>query len=39
MRGMSNGAPFNDRLMMMHVWVKAGGHWQLTAHQTTKLVP
>jgi ketosteroid isomerase-like protein len=39
MRGMSNGAPFNDRLMMMHVWVKAGGHWQLTAHQTTKIVP
>lgn len=37
MRGMSNGAPFNDRLMMMHLWVKTGGHWQLVAHQTTKL--
>jgi ketosteroid isomerase-like protein len=37
MRGMSNGAPFNDRLMMMHVWVKTDGHWQLAAHQTTKL--
>ncbi len=37
MRGMSNGAPFNDRLMMMHLWVKNGGQWQLVAHQTTKL--
>lgn len=37
MRGMSNGAPFNDRLMMMHLWVKTGGQWQLAAHQTTKL--
>jgi ketosteroid isomerase-like protein len=37
MRGTSNGAPFNNRLMMMHVWVKAGGRWQLTAHQTTQL--
>jgi ketosteroid isomerase-like protein len=37
MRGTSNGAPFNDRLMMMHLWVKTGGHWQLVAHQTTKL--
>jgi ketosteroid isomerase-like protein len=37
MRGTSNGAPFNDRLMMMHVWVKTAGQWQLTAHQTTKL--
>jgi len=37
MRGMSNGAPFNERLMMMHLWVKADGRWQLAAHQTTKL--
>jgi ketosteroid isomerase-like protein len=37
MRGTSNGAPFNDRLMMMHVWVKNGSQWQLVAHQTTKL--
>lgn len=37
MRGTSNGAPFNDRLMMMHVWVKTGSQWQLVAHQTTKL--
>lgn len=38
MTGKSNGAPFNDRLMMMHLWVKADGRWQLVAHQTTKLV-
>jgi ketosteroid isomerase-like protein len=37
MRGVSNGAPFNNRLMMMHVWVKKAGRWQLTAHQTTQL--
>ncbi len=37
MRGTSNGKPFNDRLMMMNVWVNRGGHWQLVAHQTTKL--
>lgn len=37
MTGTSNGKPFNDRLMMMHVWVKRGGAWKLLAHQTTKL--
>jgi ketosteroid isomerase-like protein len=37
MRGTSNGAPFNDHVMMLDVWVKAGGRWQLTAHQTTKV--
>jgi ketosteroid isomerase-like protein len=37
MRGVSNGTPFNNKLMMMHVWVKTGGRWQLTAHQTTQL--
>lgn len=37
MRGISNGEPFNNRLMMMHVWVKNNGKWQLVAHQTTGL--
>jgi ketosteroid isomerase-like protein len=37
MRGVSNGAPFDHKLMMMHLWVKAGGGWQLAAHQTTRL--
>jgi ketosteroid isomerase-like protein len=33
----NNGQPFNDHLMMMHVWVKQNGTWRLAAHQTTKL--
>jgi len=37
MSGTSNGRPFNDHVMMLHLWVKRGGTWQLAAHQTTKL--
>ncbi|MBK5291831.1 MAG: nuclear transport factor 2 family protein [Acidobacteriia bacterium] len=37
MTGVSNGKPFDDRLMLLHVWVKREGRWQLAAHQTTKL--
>jgi len=37
MKGTSNGRPFNDQLMMLHLWVKRGGQWRLAAHQTTKL--
>ena len=37
MAGKSNGNPFDDRLMMMHFWVKQGGSWRLVAHQTTRL--
>ena len=37
MKGVSNGNPFNDHVMMLHVWVKQRGAWQLVAHQTTKL--
>jgi hypothetical protein len=37
MKGVSNGKPFDDHLMMLHVWVKQAGAWQLAAHQTTKL--
>jgi ketosteroid isomerase-like protein len=37
MRGTSQGTPFDNRLMMMHVWVKQGGVWRLAAHQTTRL--
>jgi ketosteroid isomerase-like protein len=37
MAGTTNGTPFNDHLMMLHVWVKQGGSWRLAAHQTTKL--
>ncbi len=37
MTGMSNGKPFDDRLILLHVWVKQAGRWQLAGHQTTKL--
>ncbi len=37
MRGRSDARPFNDRLMMLHLWVRQDGRWQLAAHQTTKL--
>jgi ketosteroid isomerase-like protein len=33
----NNGQPFNDHVMMMHLWVKQNGTWRLAAHQTTKL--
>jgi len=37
MTGISNGKPFNDHVMAMHMWEKQGGSWRLVAHQTTKL--
>jgi ketosteroid isomerase-like protein len=37
MKGESNGRPFNNKLMMIHLWVKQGGQWQLAAHQTTEV--
>lgn len=37
MHGTNASGPFNDQLMMMHVWVKSKGKWLLAAHQTTKL--
>ena len=37
MTGVSEGKPFNDHVMMLHVWEKEGGGWHLVAHQTTKL--
>jgi len=37
MKGRSNERLFDDQLLMLHVWVKQGGRWQLVAHQTTKL--
>jgi ketosteroid isomerase-like protein len=39
MVGTTRGKPFNDQLLLIHVWVKEGGKWQLAAHQTTKLNP
>ncbi len=35
--GQNDAGPFNDHLMMMHLWVKQGKTWRLAAHQTTKI--
>ena len=35
--GVNDKGPFNDHIMMMHMWVKQGGSWHLAGHQTTKL--
>ncbi len=37
MKGVNPKGPFDDKLMMLHLWVKKGGVWRLVAHQTTKL--
>lgn len=37
MKGKNAQGPFDNRLMMMHVWAKSGGKWRLVAHQTTRL--
>jgi len=37
MQGTSATGPFDHKLMMMHLWVKKNGQWQLAAHQTTRL--
>jgi ketosteroid isomerase-like protein len=36
-RGINQNGPFDDRMLMMHVWHKNGRDWQLVAHQTTKI--
>ena len=37
MHGTNAQGPFDDQLMMMHVWIKSGGKWLLAGHQTTRL--
>jgi ketosteroid isomerase-like protein len=37
MTGSTKGQPFDNQLLMIHVWVKKQGRWQLVAHQTTRL--
>jgi ketosteroid isomerase-like protein len=37
MHGTNQSGAFDDQLLMIHVWVKMNGAWQLVAHQTTKL--
>lgn len=35
--GVNDRGPFNDHVLMMHMWVKQKGAWRLAAHQTTKI--
>ena len=37
MRGAAGGNAFDDRVRLLHVWVKGAGGWQLASHQTTKI--
>jgi ketosteroid isomerase-like protein len=37
MHGVNANGPFDDRVMMIHMWVKSGGTWKLAGHQTTKV--
>ena len=37
MKGTNASGPFDNRLMMIHTWVKKGGEWRLVAHQTTQI--
>ena len=37
MKGTNKTGPFDNKVMMMHLWVKQGGKWRLAAHQTTRL--
>jgi uncharacterized protein (TIGR02246 family) len=37
MHGTNPAGPFDDQVLMTHVWVKSSGSWQLVAHQTTKV--
>jgi ketosteroid isomerase-like protein len=37
MYGVNTDGPFDNKVMMIHMWVKDGGKWRLAGHQTTKL--
>ena len=37
MFGTNQNGKFDDRVMLMHTWIKLQGQWQLVAHQTAKL--
>ena len=37
MHGVNAAGPFDNKVMMIHMWVKSGGKWKLAGHQTTKL--
>jgi ketosteroid isomerase-like protein len=35
--GVNPAGPFDDKVMMLHVWVKSGTGYRLAAHQTAKV--
>jgi len=35
--GVNPAGPFDDKVMMLHVWVKVGSGYKLAAHQTAKV--
>lgn len=35
--GVNQAGNFDDKLMILHTWVKSPGGWQLVAHQTTRV--
>jgi len=37
MTGRNDSGPFDDHLMIIHMWVRQDGQWRLAAHQTTKI--
>jgi ketosteroid isomerase-like protein len=35
--GVNAQGPFDDKVMMLHVWVRQGAVWRMAAHQTTRV--
>ena len=35
--GVNAQGPFDDKVMMVHLWVMKNGQWRLAAHQTTRV--
>jgi ketosteroid isomerase-like protein len=35
--GVNQDGPFDDKIMMMHVWLKQNGVWKLAGHQTARV--
>lgn len=35
--GVNQAGPFDDKVMLLHMWVKSAAGWQLVAHQTTRV--
>ncbi len=35
--GTNQAGPFDDKIMLIHFWVKQNGAWRLAGHQTTRV--